>query len=59
MDFSQLNPSLADINKDILTDIKAFKWDLKNTDYNFWLTLAILLYPRLLKEILIITEMNK
>lgn len=49
----------ADIDKNLVADIFDYKWDSHLENYNFWLTLAVLLYPQLIKAILNITEMHK
>lgn len=50
---------LGSISDDIFNRILNFEWRKDETDYNFWLVLALLLFPELLRAILSVTEMQK
>lgn len=39
--------------------ITNFEWSPADNDFNFWIALAILLYPELFKSVILSTEMNK
>lgn len=59
MDHENISAITADIDKNLVNDIFEYKWNNHLSDYNFWFTLAVLLYPQLLKAILNTTEMHK
>ena len=53
------NGIAADIDKNLVADIFSYKWESHTGEPSFWLTLATLLYPQLLRAILNVTEMHK
>lgn len=47
------------IDKNMVTDVFEYRWAAHTGSPHFWLTLAVLLYPQLLKALLNVTEMHK
>jgi hypothetical protein len=55
----KLGDYLGEISDETINRVLNFEWRKNDDDYNFWLILSVLLFPELLKAILVITEMNK
>lgn len=49
----------TNIEKNMINDIFEYKWENHLSSCNFWLALATLLYPQLIKAVLTTTEMHK
>jgi hypothetical protein len=55
----KISDYLGSISDDIFARILNFEWRKDESDCNFWLVLALLLFPELLRAILNVTEMQK
>lgn len=55
----KIGDHLGAVSDEIFNRILNFEWRKNESDYNFWLVLALLLFPELLRAILNVTEMQK
>ena len=54
-----LPKKICKIDPKIIEQVFTFDWSLENKDPVFWLLVAVLLYPKVLKEIQFATEQHK